>query len=584
MSTARRAAIAALVTIVQPLWAQPLWADVTPDDVWLEWQTMAQAQGARLTADSTDTQGDTLILSAVTLTLTNKATAQIAEIRLMDTGDGSVAVDLPDSFPILLTSDGKVLNLNVTAPDAEITASGVPLSISYAKHLPRLEMTAKDPDSKTDLTLKATEVTGTYLAEAGESGKNLTGAYAVQSLTLMATGNDDTDVNLSLTGLDGKLNLTGLPAEEGVELQAALDAGMTFDAALSYGIGSLDVSGVEAGQPFKLAGTLGGGNLALALDAAKFHYDVNTKAISLNLSGSDTATGPFTFVGAMADLGTYLDINGRGWSNSDDFDAALKSGLVMAGGGNLGSTNIDFAGSADQGPVKVKASLASAKTEFTLAASQLTYDLGAKAVSVSVAAPEIPVPEVTVDLTELAVGLLMPVAKSDKPAPFSYLTRIIDLNLPPAVWALLDPASTLPHTPATLIIDTRGTATVTADLMQGEAPDGMSPGFLNSLDLPQILIRALGAEVTAKGGFTFDPTDTETFDMPLPTGKVDIRGTGLNGLIDKLVTMGVLPSDTAMQARMGISMFARNDMAKDEVTTTLEFRDKHFFANGAQMQ
>ena len=48
---------------------QALWADVTPDDVWLSWQTIAQAQGQRLTSDSTKTDGDTLTLTGVTMTL-----------------------------------------------------------------------------------------------------------------------------------------------------------------------------------------------------------------------------------------------------------------------------------------------------------------------------------------------------------------------------------------------------------------------------------------------------------------------------------------------------------------------------------
>ena len=72
--------------------------------------------------------------------------------------------------------------------------------------------------------------------------------------------------------------------------------------------------------------------------------------------------------------------------------------------------------------------------------------------------------------------------------------------------------------------------------------------------------------------------------MPAPTGKVDLKIIGLNGLIDKLVAMGLLPEDQAMQGRMMLSMFANPGAGEDEMTSTLEFKDQHFYANGQQLQ
>ena len=599
MSRSGQAALAAVFIIS----SQPLRADVTPDEVWLSWQNMALAQGQKLTADSTETDSDTLTITGLTLTLGDGGSATMEQIDLTDNGDGTVDIAVPESFPVhLILPKGTeatqtTVDLTVSDPGAAITASGVPESINYEKHLPRLEIVAKGQSGpmQIEVTLKAVEVKGKYLAEAGESGQNLTGEFSAQSLDLTAgakggEAGSDIDVKLSLSDPGGKLQLTGLPADSKIELDAALDAGLTFDGSLTYGIGSLDISGTDAGKPMKLAGTLGGGSMAMALDAAKFHYDINNRAISLNLAGTDQASGgDFTFVGSMADLTNMLDINGRGWSKSGDFGAALKAGLVMAASAGLGSTNFDFSGGPADKPVKIKASLASVSTDFTLASSQLTYDFGSKALSVTVVSPEIPVPEVTLDVGEVAVGLVMPVAKSDKPAPFTYLTKIVDLKLPEALWSMFDPGGSLSHDPATLIINTKGTATMTKDLMDDATAlkNGATtaPGILNSLEIPQIVARALGAEVTAKGAFTFDASDMATIpDMPMPTGKIDIRATGLNSLVDKLVAMGLLPQDQAMQGKIMMSMFALNDMTKDEITTVLEFKDKHFFANGAQLQ
>ena len=585
---------------------QALWADVTPDDVWLSWQTIAQAQGQRLTADSTKTDGDTLTLTGVTMTLNGEfgdGAATFDELQLQDNGDGTVGILLPDSLPIHVavpkdTADGQPseVDLTIAAPDAILTASGVPASINYDNNLPKLEVTAKgsNPAKQMTLTLKMTEVAAKYLAEAGESGQNLSGDFSSKTFDLAATGKDDSgqdaDVKLSLAALGGKVNMTGLPADSKVAFEAALANGFTFDGALTYGIGSVDVSGTDAGKPMKVAGTLGGGSLNLSMDASKFHYDATNKSLSLNATGTDAASGgDFTFAGAMADFNSAVDIKGSGWTNTDDFNAALKSGMIMAVSGGLGSTNVDFAGGPADKPVRFKGALASMKTSFALSAAQISSDFGAKALAVTVASPDIPLPEVSLDIGELAFGLVMPAAKSDKPAPFIYMTKIINLQLPDTLWAMIDPAASLAHDAATIIIDTSGTATLTKDLMTDaqalEGGSSESPGVLNSLEIPQILAKALGAEVTAKGAFTFDPTDTVSIPgVPLPTGKIDIKATGVNALIDKLVTLGLLPQDQAMQGRMMLSMFANSSATADEITSTLEFKDKHFYANGQQLQ
>ncbi len=585
---------------------QTLWADVTPDEVWLGWQTLAQSQGQKLTADSTETDGDTLTVTDITLTLNGEfgeGSATMPEIQFTDNGDGSVGIVFPDSFPVnlLLPKDSgeatpAEVDLTIAAPGAVIIASGVPGAINYEKQVSNFDLTAKGGagTDQMELTLKMIEMAGKYSFEAGESGQNLSGDFSAKTLDLAASGKDDaganTNIKLSLSNLGGTLGLTGLPADSKVELETALAAGFTLDGALTYGIGALDISGMDQGNPFKLAGTLGGGNLTLGMDAAKFHYDAVNKSLSLIATGTDQASGgDFTFSGSMADFSSAVDIKGAGWTNTEDFDAALKSGLIMAVSAGLGSTNIDFAGGPPDKPVKLKGALAKMQSSFSFSAAELSSNFGARAVAVTIASPEIPLPEVSVDIGELAFDLVVPAGNSDKPAPFTYVTKIIDLKLPEALWAMADPGAMLPHDAATVIIDTNGTATVTKDLMaDAQAMENGStdaPGVLNSLQIPQILARALGAEVTAKGAFTFDNSDTVTFSgMPLPTGKIDIKATGVNALIDKLVAMGLVPQDQALQGRMMLSMFANSSATADEITSTLEFKGKHFYANGQQLQ
>ena len=115
----------------------------------------------------------------------------------------------------------------------------------------------------------------------------------------------------------------------------------------------------------------------------------------------------------------------------------------------------------------------------------------------------------------------------------------------------------------------------------GEAP----PGEIHSLVVTELRANVAGAALTGAGSFTFDNTDLTTFEgVPAPTGKIDLKLIGGNGLMDKLVAMGLLSEEDVMGARMMLSMFANAGPGEDELNSTLEFKDKGFFANGQQLQ
>ena len=115
----------------------------------------------------------------------------------------------------------------------------------------------------------------------------------------------------------------------------------------------------------------------------------------------------------------------------------------------------------------------------------------------------------------------------------------------------------------------------------GDAP----PGELHSLEITELRAKVGGADLSGTGSFTFDNSDLTTFDgVPAPTGKIDLVLAGGNGLLDKLVAMGLIPQDQAMGARMMMAMFAKPGEGQDVLNSTLEFKDKGFFANGQRLK
>ena len=588
-------------------------ADVTPEDVWQNWQDGLATMGNQISAKTVARNGDTLVVTGITVTNTqtdgSKSLISLDEMRFTDLGDGTVGVMLPDSFPVHVVvtpsatgTDGakpQDLTFAVTTKDARTVASGMPLSLSYQSDIASAQVSTSVTEaaggSSVDFAATFTGISATSLNEAGESGQNKSGSFAAKALDVTTRIKDsstksDADVALTLSDFAGKFALTGMTAGGTDDLELAMKNGLTLDASLSYGTGNLTVSGFDAGNPMKVKNTIVGGSFNLAMAGQTFHYDIANKTISLDIAGTDKTSGqPFALGASLADFGSKLDIQGMVWGDTADFPAALKAGLQIKGGLGLGAATLDYAGTDHGKPVKVKVSLGATNSGFALDKSQTHMAAGGKALSLKVAAANMPVPEVSADLGEIAFDLAMPLSKTDSPAPFSYATRIVDLQLPQALWSMLDPATALPHDPATLIIDLKGTTTLNKDLtddaMALENGAAEPPGLLNTLDINQIDIKALGAEVTAKGGFTFDNTDLTTFNgMPVPTGKVDIKGTGINALIDTAVKMGLLPAEQEAGTRMMLGVFANLNPGTDTLTSVLEFKDKHFFANGQKMQ
>jgi hypothetical protein len=595
----------ATVAVAFVLGAQALWADVTPQQVWQSWQDNARTQGHSLTAASVEVAGDTLIVTGINARIPGdrgETSFLIREIAFKDNGDGTVAIRVPDSFPVLITTPPDTVTsapeeyaLSITMPGAKMTASGTPGSLSYRTALPTLEASTDIPDIRGDGTanltvvVSMTGVSGDYVVEAAEVGSSLIHDYRVKTadVKLTASGSPETvgSLTLSLTDLGGGLAMTGIPADGGEDFELAFKDGMTMDMKASYGIGSFDLAGQEQGAPLKMTGTFGGGSFVASFAASLFRYAGSGKSVAFNASGTDASTGaPFSLSSTLANFSSRAEFSGAYWM--DDFDAAIAQGLQVSAALGLGPTSLDFAGGGASDKTSLTASLGGVDTSFALNTAAMDYDLGARALRLTVAAPDLPVPQASMDLTELVLDFAIPLAKSSEPAPFHGLAKVVNLSMAEALWGIFDPSGMLPRAPATLILDANGTALVARDLL-ADPMSGVntSPGILTSLELAQVLLQIAGFEVTAQGGLTFDQTDMTTFPgMPLPTGKIKITALGLNGLTDTLVKLGLLTQDQAMQGRMMLSMFANSSAETDEITSTLEFKDKGFFANGARLQ
>ena len=487
------------------LTASPLMTAVTPEQVWQGWQDASAAMGNKVSADSATRDGDSLVVKNVKIGDATTGMASLGTIRLKDNGDGTVAIVLPDTYPVSLhlppsanEKDATDLSFDVTMPGAKIIASGTPEAVRYATDAPTIDLKLATINNVVASAIPVSAevhlagLSAKYGFGTGADQK-LDEAFSIKSVNFAVKGTDpksnsDYDISTSLADLAGKVALNLPAGVDTKDIEAALAKGFSLDSSISFGATTFDVNVHDAGKQTQITGTTGSASLDVAMNADKMTYGTDTKAVSLKIIS-----------------------------------------------------------------------------------------------------PDIPLTDASLSYAAAGFSVVMPVTASDTPADFTLTMNLTDVAPSEAIWALIDPGKALKHDPATLVIDTKGKVTLTrsllADATSLEAGQTDQPGKLNALDLDQFQAKAAGADVTANGSFTFDNSDMTTYQgIPAPTGKIDIKAVGVNALIDTLVKMGVVPQQQAMQGRMMLAMFANTATDADEMTSSMEFKDKHFFANGQQLQ
>lgn len=270
--------------------------------------------------------------------------------------------------------------------------------------------------------------------------------------------------------------------------------------------------------------------------------------------------------------------------------AMLAAGFGFSGGFTYtgGSSSFNFQ---DRGET-VQTTSSSEKGSLTVAIdeTQLLYAGDAMNMQMQMAGGDIPFP-IELAMAETGFKLKTPVSKGDQEQDFELSITLGDFSMSDMIWGIFDPAGQLPRDPATVAIDLSGKAKLFFDLMDPEQMVAVEsgevmPGELNALSLNSLTLRAAGAELTGNGAFTFDNSDLSTFDgIPAPEGSVDLALSGGNGLLDKLVAMGLLPEDQAMGARMMMGLFAVPGEGEDSLTSKIEVKsDGQILANGQRLK
>lgn len=303
------------------------------------------------------------------------------------------------------------------------------------------------------------------------------------------------------------------------------------------------------------------------------------------------ATDPAT--GVVSDLSgqiQQLSFTGNGAvplreMDNNDMDAMLAAGFSANGTFDYAANALTATVKNAENPVDTAIISGPSSLSVDMDSQGLTYSLEQIDLQLDMTSPALTVP-VNLNIDSATLGLSVPVRQSDTPEDFSFGFSLSDFTMSDMLWGLFDPGGQLPRDPATIALDLAGKAKLMVNFMDPNALAGMNPNAppaeVDTLDITKLLISLAGAELTGDGAFTFQ---NDQGPVPRPEGAVDLKLTGANGLLDKLVASGLMQDEEAMGARMMMGLLAVPGDGPDTLTSKIEINDQgHVLANGQRIQ
>ena len=537
-----------LLALPVTLASTPLWADLTPAEVWGDWRQYMQSMGYQVEA-SEAFDGADLTVSDVTLKMDmaeegGDFSLSLGTLRFEPEGDGAVNIRMPNVMPM-------TINVAPETPKDE----PVSMVLNYAQTAP--------------------------VMRASGSAEALQYDYAADSISLTLAGLKVGEE--SYTEEEAKFTLTG----SGVSSRTEMTGTDTRRYDQSGRIDSLkyDVVMKTPDDPARVA--VKGG-----VDQVVFDGSGTLPMID---AGADVAAEKLKELRSGSNLNTEMDsidpqeADPEDESKGTNVAAMMREGLAFDGRFTAGAGRTDMQVSdPENGEFQLVSSSTGAKLGVAMGSEGLSYDGGQQNIEVSVTAADMPFP-IQFSMAESAFNLKMPVMKSEEPQDFAFGVKLDSFKMSDMIWGIFDPTGQLPRDPATLVVDLSGKAKLLFELMDPEVTATMgdkAPGEIHALNVNEVTLDVAGAEFDATGAITFDNDDMQTVPgMPKPVGALDLSLIGGVALLDKLVTMGLIPQEQALGARMMMGLFTVPGEGEDSLTSRIEFTEEGgILANGQQIK
>lgn len=474
--------------------------------------------------------------------------------------------------------------------------------------------------------LTAAEVWSGWQAFAVRNGYELSATSESQSGDTLAVSGVTmvmADADATVSGALGDFTFTergdgtvsvGLPAEWPLTFSGTDADGVDFSTTMTITHTGLEL--VVSGQPGQTLHTYSAPEVSLTSQGFETGGDsvpMDLKVTLTNMAGeyevvdgtpmsirSDMSAGALAAAFSAADpegssdrvsfLATMTDIVSTSVGTMSSFTAMAGLGEMIADGltseGTLSYRNASYqiAGSSEDQDFELRAGAGSGQLDASVGENGLSYGGTNSDVTMNVASSQMPLPDASLAMESSSWKFDMPIAVSEDPQDFALLLRLDGLTVSDMLWSMVDPMGALPRDPAALVLDLAGKGKWLVDITDpalAETPMEGAPGELQALTIRELRLDVAGAELTGTGDLTFDNSAMP----PVPAGAIDLQLVGGNGLMDKLVAMGLLPQEQAMGMKMMLGLFARPGAGEDTLVSTIELTpDGGIIANGQPLR
>lgn len=392
-------------------------------------------------------------------------------------------------------------------------------------------------------------------------GFSTEGSVAGDNMSLIASGTPD-DITYAAAADVTTVSFTSTDASDGQEYATGT---VTFSAPAS-------TTRVQEGDLRQVTSKVTAGNIKVDLSVTAPEDDTDTpqpmilngamNGITITSAASMPSDASLVSIddrvaAGMTSDSTVLYDSVQGQMVVEDEDDTITM-TVATGGGSIGSTLKD---------------------------GIFGYDSTTEQIALGMTSKSMPMP-IMLNIASTSSALSGPLTETDDARPFSLHFDLTDVALPEMAWAMIDPDNNVPHDPATLSATLSGEGRLLVDLSDPTAiasmPAGKPPVEVNNLDIQEILIQGMGAEVTANGDLeVHNGTQSAFGDFPQVTGTINIAAEGVLGLIQTLAQNGIIDPQQAMMVPMFAGMFAKEVGGPDDLETTIQITpDQAILING----
>ena len=327
-------------------------------------------------------------------------------------------------------------------------------------------------------------------------------------------------------------------------------------------------------------------------DMTRISSELNLGAVDLDISVTefgrdDLITGTFD----ITDITAFSNAVSPESLNLEAEYPPFKDGLSLEAGYSIGSLEYAFDIVTEEGTLSSMASAEDAELSFAVSYEELKYSGSLRSLDMNMVMPEeLPLP-ISFGIAQQHFELQIPLSQStdDTLQDARFSLEMSDLIISDAIWDLIDPQQILSRAPVTIALGMDAQIKLFFDLLDPDQQEALAltdvPGELHGMQLTDLTLRGGGAEITGNGAFTFDNSDFVTFDgFPRPEGELNFDINGINGLLDSLIAIGVVPEEDAFVPRMMLGMFT-TPVGDDALTSQIEVNTEgQVLANGQRLR